>query len=337
MTVIDNEETKICKESEDATQIANTTTPSTKKQESLDSDTSNTVNEDNKSNHKKAKTIGGIAVGGVLLGTAASVFTDMKGAQPAELHEMDDELDETDTLEEGIVLPEITVEAISLRQENPAKDWMTFEEAFSAAREALGTGSAFEWHGKVYATYTHEEWADMSDDQKSDFYDTLHIPNPFTSDGKEEVPIEDAVLTAQSVYTNTPGANLEESITAQTAVLSEDDSFGEDIPVISVGNSRDDENDIQILGINQDIATGYNVGHLSVDGEEVVVIDVDGDMIFDSMVADLNHDGEITPDEIIDISQQSLSLDNLSGHPDFLGGPLSATGDSPDYLSEIVE
>ena len=125
-----------------------------------------------------------------------------------------------------------------------------------------------------------------------------------------------------------------ETISAQSAGKLEEDSFGDDIPIVSVGNAA--ENEIQILGVTQDISTGYNVGHLSVDGEEVVVIDMDGDMVFDSMVTDLNHDGNITPDEIIDIRQQDLSINNFQGQSDIFNSLIS-NGDTPDYLSEIVE
>lgn len=35
---------------------------------------------------------------------------------------------------------------------------MSFGEAFAAAREDLGPGETFEWHGNSYSTYTAEEW-----------------------------------------------------------------------------------------------------------------------------------------------------------------------------------
>lgn len=37
-------------------------------------------------------------------------------------------------------------------------DEMSFGDAFAAARENLGPGETFEWHGNVYSTYTAEEW-----------------------------------------------------------------------------------------------------------------------------------------------------------------------------------
>lgn len=337
MIVTDSEETKIYSDSAEATQIADISTPSEKNTEISDKETSAATAEENKGNHKKAKTIGGIAAGGVLLGSAASVVMDMKGASSADRHEIDEEQDESDLVEEGVLLPEITVEALSMQKEDTVKEWMTFDEAFSAARDERGPGSVFEWHGNVYATYTQEEWTDMTDDQKSDFYDTVHIHNPFSTVDNSEVRVEDAVLTAEAVFSNSSGANIGEGIMAQTVVQPVEDNYGEDIPIVSVGSSFDNENDIQILGVSQDVSTGYNVGHLSVDGEEVVVVDVDGDMVFDSMVVDVNNDGEITPDEIIDIRQHSLTLDGLSGHSEILINPLDSSGDSPDYLSEIVQ
>ena len=153
-------------------------------------------------------------------------------------------------------------------------------------------------------------------------------------------------MTAETIYAEASGLKPEETyqapssqsapeetIASQTIVHTEEDLFGDDIPIVSVGNAGD--SDIQILGVTQDISIGYNVGHLSVDGEEVVVIDVDGDMVFDSMVVDINHDGDITADEIIDIRQQSLTLDDFGKTSDIDVNPLDNTGDVPDYLSEM--
>lgn len=164
------------------------------------------------------------------------------------------------------------------------------------------------------------------------------------NDGK--IHSGDNTLTAEPVYAEALGvkpeetyqtptslSDPEETISSQTVTQTEEDLYGDDIPIVSVGNAGD--GDIQILGVTQDISTGYNVGHLSVDGEEVVVIDVDGDMVFDSMVVDVNHDGDITADEIIDIRQQSLTLDDFGKTSDIDVNPLDNSGDIPDYLSEM--
>lgn len=158
------------------------------------------------------------------------------------------------------------------------------------------------------------------DSSEEDILQSETIHAQVSADNSE---ISDAMASGSTV-------RPEETVAAQPTV--QEDPFG-DIPVVSVDNGVLNDNDIEILGVTQDISTGYNVGHLSVDGEEVVVIDVDGDMVFDSIVADLNHDGDITPDEIIDIHDHGLTLDNLTGHSDILMDPLG--GDAPDYLSEV--
>ena len=48
-------------------------------------------------------------------------------------------------------------------------DNMSFAEAFQAAREEVGPGGAFEWHGNVYSTYLAEEWKEMDAEQRAEF------------------------------------------------------------------------------------------------------------------------------------------------------------------------
>ncbi|MDE7419390.1 MAG: hypothetical protein K2N35_04195 [Muribaculaceae bacterium] len=335
MVIKDNENTTLSFDFDDATHIVDHSSSSKENVETEDESITKAP-KDSVNRLNRAKTVGGIAAGGILLGSAASLFMDLKGSPTARLPETIEDSETNDISNEGVILPEITVEAVGWVQKSAVDDGMTFEEAFSAAREAMGPGSAFEWRGNIYATYTWEEWTEMSDDQKSDFYATLHIANPFSSSDEIEIVQADVLTEEGASIHASSGQKPEEAIIAQNAVRPEENTNDEDIPIVSVGNISDNENDIQILGVSQDISTGYNVGHLSVDGEEVVVIDVDGDMIFDSMVADLNHDGDITPDEIIDISQNSLSLDDFRGHSDIFN-PLTSSGETPDYLSELGE
>lgn len=51
---------------------------------------------------------------------------------------------------------------------------LSFSEAFDSQREALGPGGVFEYKNKYYNTYLKEEWDTMSDDQKKDYYASIH-------------------------------------------------------------------------------------------------------------------------------------------------------------------
>lgn len=53
-------------------------------------------------------------------------------------------------------------------------DDMSFQEAFSSAREEVGSGGFFEWHGQRYSTYYKEEWDLLSEDQKLQFASNLN-------------------------------------------------------------------------------------------------------------------------------------------------------------------
>lgn len=49
-------------------------------------------------------------------------------------------------------------------------DDMSFSEAFAAARDEVGAGGVFEWHGQAYNTFYKEEFEAMSPSEISDYY-----------------------------------------------------------------------------------------------------------------------------------------------------------------------
>ena len=51
---------------------------------------------------------------------------------------------------------------------------LSFSDAFHEQREALGPGGVFEYKNKYYNTFLKEEWDIMSDDQKKDYYASIH-------------------------------------------------------------------------------------------------------------------------------------------------------------------
>ncbi|MEM7367186.1 MAG: hypothetical protein AAF587_01225 [Bacteroidota bacterium] len=52
-------------------------------------------------------------------------------------------------------------------------DQMTFDEAFSSARNELGAGGVFFWRGNVYGTYFEEEWESLSNDARQTYWESL--------------------------------------------------------------------------------------------------------------------------------------------------------------------
>jgi len=53
-------------------------------------------------------------------------------------------------------------------------DELSFGEAFSSAREELGSGGFFEWRGSTYNTYYKDEWSGMTEDDQIVFLDNVN-------------------------------------------------------------------------------------------------------------------------------------------------------------------
>lgn len=152
---------------------------------------------------------------------------------------------------------------------------MSFGEAFAAARAEVGSGGAFEWRGNVYSTYTAEEWNSMSEEEIEEYNSHFAWSG---SDGGNSIP-----------ENNNP----------------ENIAGSGDVEII-------EDAEIEVLGVIHDADSGYDIGSMLVDDQEVYLVDVDpeyGNGEFDYMFSDVNGDGQITDDEIYDISDQNVDVD----------------------------
>ena len=90
-----------------------------------------------------------------------------------------------------------------------------------------------------------------------------------------------------------------------------------------------------------------NVGYMTIAEEEVALVDMDNDMIFDVAVSDRNHNEQIDEGEVIDISDRQLSVtdfalaaeqengNDMSGQPEFVSNPQDQLAeDMPDYMND---
>ena len=187
-------------------------------------------------------------------------------------------------------------------------DEMSFDEAFAAARAEVGAGGAFEWRGGLYGTYYAEEWEAMSDAEKDEFGDKFEFTlAEETEDVGEQnlTPLDtplNELLTEDETTDTTENENLEEVI-PEDGVLTED-----------LGSEDGSEPAVEV-----DVDNVYNVTdaygnessyvEATVGGEEVQLVDVDGDGNVDVLVYDENNDGTISEAEHIDVSQEGLQVD----------------------------
>lgn len=232
-----------------------------------------------------------IGAGGAMLTGAATALNDPDAPHAGE----NDDNHNVTTLHDN---PGITVDGLPVA--TTVNDDMTFGEAFAAAREEVGPGGVFEWHGGVYGTYYADEWSNMTSEEQADF--GSHISYGGAGQQQEE----------PTTNTNEP--------------------YAEEIEV-----KPEQEAEVQILGVSQDTlddGTPVTVGHLSANGEDVYVVDVDQNGQFDVIMQDLNGDGQITRDEIFDISDQGMTVESLQQQSAMQDPNYLAQNNQPDYIND---
>lgn len=198
-------------------------------------------------------------------------------------------------------------------------DDMSFEDAFATAREEVGPGGLFVWHGNVYNTYYAEEWNAMSSESQDAFVDTASNVN---------IPLYNNVNDDYFAY---------EPDTAQ------------DIMIVPEAEADDD---VHIIGVYEENIDGQNmyIGELEMDGENVVLVDGDQDGLFDVLIADMDGDGMIADNEFVDISSDGIMVSDLANgaiisdneslvsNGDYMGSPAEYEApdhsDMPDYMND---
>lgn len=196
-------------------------------------------------------------------------------------------------------------------------DDMSFSEAFAAARAEVGPGGAFEWHGNVYGTYTAEEWDNLSVEQREEYNEHFNWNNHTTSETTNTTSNDNVEVVA-----------AEDNNVAGTSHTTTESNVDVEVEVV------DSDPEVQIHGVVHDDETGANLGAMVVDDQEVVLIDVDGEGTFDYMASDLNHDGELTDNEIADISNEQLSVAQFEDQSFGNDTMYASTDGTTDYIND---
>lgn len=199
--------------------------------------------------------------------------------------------DITDDQADGDVVidtPEMTVyidESVSIAEN--VNDDMSFDEAFAAARAEVGAGGAFEWRGGVYGTYYAEEWESMSAEEKAEFGDQFEF---VAAENDEFEPID---------------VTVDELLAAEDEVVAVPEPAVDPEPEIEV----EVDNVYNVSDAHGNEASFVDV---EVGGEDVLLIDEDGDGVIDVMVYDENGDGVVDEAEFVNISEEGLMVEDFS-------------------------
>ncbi len=273
---------------------------------------------DNKGNQPKWKEIAIGGTTGILLAGAGIALTsfDTHAEEPGASSE-DNPADNGETAASG-----------SAHAATSSYDDMSFADAFAAARSEMGPGGVFTWHGNSYGTYLKSEWDAMNDSERNDFADNHSSGNDQQSADNHAEPDHTATAQHQENQQQAPASQNQTAQNTQTEnnnpenANTENTNTGNNEPVAQNTGGENDgtfnvDSDIEFVSFEQvdlmNNGTMSNVGTAIVDGQEVLLIDVDGDGgNFDFMAADFNNNGQLEDNEIVDISGQQISVEGFA-------------------------
>lgn len=315
-TIYDNEKAQYQSQDDEATQYDAYERENDQLEETASSETEKT---EKVKNHSEWHNVAAGAGVGVMLGAAATLLTSGKPAEHKE---------------EGDTHPDWTDGEVPVA--TSVNDDMSFSEAFNAARTEVGPGGVFEWHGYIYSTYTEDEWGSMTAEQRDEYgshfnwhgdapHDTASSGSSHSSGATHGTHASDEVDVVSAENHNEQSTHHQEST-------------GNDVEVAgvtpAVNTEEVDDPEVEILGVVHDGDSGVNIGGLMVDGQEVVVIDIDNDEVFDVMGTDQNGDQQLSQNEFVDISGQHLTVNDLGGFSNPDGSSFASNNDDIDYTND---
>ena len=248
--------------------------------------------EQNKMNKSEAKwkevMIGGVS--GIALGTAGTLLASSIPIDAAA--ENSDSQDTPNTENEAT--------NTTAQMATCVNDSMSFSDAFNAAREEVGAGGVFEWHGNLYSTYTAAEWYNMDATARNEFADSIRWDGP-----SHEYVSSNHSQSSHSTHST----HTEEVTNTQTV------SNGNTTQTQSPNKDEEDSPDVEIIGVEHANIDGEHdsiIGTASINGQAVYFIDVDGeDNEFELMVSDTNGNNQVDEGEVVDISEQHMSVSHF--------------------------
>lgn len=280
--------------------------------------------DNNKANANKAgknniwPRVAASAGAGVVIGGLSTMFMSM-GENPKE---GDNSPHSDDHGKSHLSHPELVSGDIDVA--SSVNDNMSFNEAFAAARAEVGAGGVFEWHGQIYSTYLAQEWDSMSPSQRAEYESHFawnnnnHSTNDVTG---HSIHSDTAMHTSHAghddisvVSVDSSDAEIEADVDNWLSSQNENHSETGDHDFLADANLNPGSelgHDIEILGVSYDSETNSHIGNMTIDGQEVILVDVDGDMQFDYMGIDFNDNGYLDSNELTPINEEHLTVDDL--------------------------
>jgi hypothetical protein len=226
-------------------------------------------------------------------------------------------------------------------------DDMSFDEAFSSAREELGAGGVFAWHGEYYNTFYAEELddnnqpvveyavTDQHDLDPIDYNDpAVQVEEPQEQQGTEqdEESSPDVMAADFDQDGNVDAVfvdlNQDGSADAEYTDLNQDGQIGED-EGIAIHNVED----LEIPEIPSD-GSMMSIDNNGDGVDEILVADLDGDQFADAVGIDENNNQQIEETEITFLNEEVMEGAETEPEPVEYSGEISP--DMPEDVSDEV-
>lgn len=188
-------------------------------------------------------------------------------------------------------------------------DDMSFSQAFAVARAEVGAGGAFEWHGQIYGTYYKNEWDGMDAQERLDF-EAAAIRSCRSESSADVNAIHD-----------------DDQVVPDTTDKYTHDSPDGDVQHDMVQVDTVDDDEVHILGlesVQDEDGNQLNIASIDINGEHAVLVDIDNDQVMDVLVHDDNGDGQISEDEIQDVTEHNITISEIQDSMQGQNGEVTA-------------
>lgn len=248
--------------------------------------------------------VAGVAVGAASTAAASSSEQEL----PEDVKEIKDESIETPEPDQAILANDEGIRYAHVDADN-------FNDAFVQAREQVGSGGVFEYNGKLYGTYTAEEWNNMSEQERADYQSRVNevAPSHHSSPSHSHV-----AETAVGHNDSSP------EVVATNAEMIDAEPVDNEIRVLGVEAVQDGDGNIM------------NVALVECEGDQALLVDVDNNGTIDVLLHDDNADGQLQETEIHDISGVGLEVADLMQAQAVSEGDVfyASNDDMPDYVND---
>lgn len=253
---------------------------------------------------KKSKKVNPVAAaaGGFVAGAAAGVGISAAASNTTEEPKPAETANETPEAETPAPEQVILANDEGVRYAHVEAD--NFSDAFAQARAQVGAGGVFEYDGKLYGTYTADEWNRMSPEERADY----------------QSRVDEVAPTAHTAYEHAPSAHTSPRATVSheagvSDVADHHDATPDAVPANAEMISAEPvDSEIRILGVEA-VQNGegqtMNIALVECEGDQALLVDVDNTGSIDVLIHDDNTDGQVQESEIHDISDAGIGVEEL--------------------------